>query len=210
MKKIYIIYATIPENIYNRQLKYTLPSTNKDYQWKNGKMYGLYAWTDSKKILNEFFEIRNSGIYTVSKKSCLSDEEYKIFKDNYSMLKLSLNRFYYTSEMNDDECIDIVTTKNEYVISTEYGIETLNEFAFKPSEEISYLLFNKEIIKALDTVGYVDAYNDLYGTDDQAGFTSYQNSFGLTTFGYKKSLPKIENQMNILLFIFGYMFYGGD
>ena len=209
MKKIYYIYAIIPENIYDKKVRYIIPNQH-DYKLKHNAMYGLYAWSTSKKIVKEFFEVRNKSVYTLIKKDIYDKEDYKLIKEKYGDLELDYRKFYYNNDSPDEEeSITIVSTKNEYVQSTEYISENLYEFGPKADIAIHYSIFKDKIIKALDLLGYTTDYDIEYGNDSDADYASYNLSFGLTKYGNRNVTGNV-NQMNILLFLFRYLFYGNE
>ena len=209
MKKIYYIYAIIPEQIYYSKIRYIIPNQH-DYRLKHNSMYGLYAWTTSKKITKEFFEVRNKSIYTLIKGDMIDKEDYKRMKEKYGELELDYRKYYYDGNTPiEEDSITIVSTKNEYIQSTEYVAENLYEFGPKSDINIHYSIFKDKIIKALDLLGYTTDYDIEYGEDSDADCASYNLSFGLTKYG-NKDITKNVNQMNILLFLFRFLFYGNE
>ena len=209
MKKIFYIYASIPESIYNKKVKYLISNTH-DFRWKHEKMYGLYAWTTSKKIVKEFFEIRKNDIFTMIKSDDYDDSELERLEDRYSDLKLECRRYYFDAKEDEKNSILIVSTKNEYVNSTMNSEEYLYEFGPKPSEEFPYHIFKKKIIKALDTLGYTSKYDIEYGTEAEAESAQWNlTGFNLTKYGQNYKIH-FDNQMNILLYLYRYFFYGNE
>lgn len=202
MRKIYFIYVAIPEEIFNK-VKYMLGNTER-YRWKRNKMFGLYGWTTSKSIVKEFFEIRNKDIYTLVKKD-IDDEEYQRIKDDLNILKLD-RRTYNLNDIQHKK-IDIVSTKNEYVCVTIDSEQYIWEFGPPIDKDLPYNIFNDKICNALDILGYSKGYELRYGDEDILDQTSYDMSFGLTPMG-NKDLIHYDNEMNILLYLFKYFFYG--
>lgn len=204
MKKIYFIYAAIPEKVFNT-VKYMLHNADT-YRWKSGKMFGLYAWTTSKAIATEFFEIRNKNVYTLIKKD-IDEDEYKHIKDQFNVLKLDHRRYYFTHEREKENSIEIVSTKNEFVCTTMDAEEYLFEFGPPINESIPYQIFNDKVMYALDLLGYTKNYDLKYADETQVDFTNNQLSYGLTVLGTTDKI-RYDNEMNILLFLFRYFFYG--
>ena len=198
MNKIYYIYAMIPEYIYNQKIKYLLSSSQYDFRWKHGKMYGLYAWTTSKKMMKEFFEVRDNKIYNVIKNDMYDKEELDRLKSNYPDLELGYRRYYYDDCENEEDSILITSTKNEHINSTEFPEEYLYEFGPKASDEFVYYIFKDKIIKALDILGYTTSYDIEYGTEAENDAAQYNLSFNLTKYGNKHKI-KFTNQMNRFL-----------
>lgn len=209
MKKIFYIYTSIPEPIYNKKVKYLISNIH-DFRWKHGKMYGLYAWTTSKKMIKEFFEIRKNDIYTVIKADVYDDKELERLKDKYSDLKLDYRRYYFDGKEEEKDSLLIVSTKNEYVNSTMNSEEYLYEFGPKPSEEFTYYIFKKKIIKALDTLGYTSKYDIEFGNEAESESAQWNlTGFNLTKYGQSYKIH-FDNQMNNLLFLYRYFFYGNE
>lgn len=204
MRKVYFIYAIIPENIFNT-VKYMLGNADK-YRWKHDKMFGLYAWTTSKSIAKEFFEVRNKNIYTLIKRE-VDDDEYERIKYDFNVLKLDRRVYYLDRDHKNDKSVEIVSTKNEYVCTTMEYEEYLWEFGPPISEDVPYNMFNDKVLQALDTIGYTKGYDLNYGVDDSRDTVEYNLSFGLTPLGNKEKLT-YDNQMGILLYLFRYFFHG--
>lgn len=204
MKKVYFIYVSIPERIFNK-VKYMLGNT-EGYRWKRDKMFGLYAWTTNKAIASEFFEVRNKDIYTLVKKE-IDEDELKHIKDMYYTLKLDHRIYYLDKSESIDKSVEIVSTKNEYVCVTEEAEEYMWEFGPQISENVPYEIFNDKVLNALDTVGYCKGYDLRFAKDEQMESTSYNLSFGLTPLGNRDSF-RYDNKMNVLIYLFNYFFYG--
>lgn len=204
MKRVYFIYVAIPENIFNT-VKYMLGTTDK-YRWKHDKMFGLYAWSSSKSIVKEFFEVRDKDIYTLVKKD-VDDEELNHLKNDFNLLKLDRRIYYLDGDMKLDKSVEIVSTKNEFVCATIEAQEYLWEFGPPIMEEVHYNIFNDKILKALDTIGYTKNYELIYGVDGDRDTAEYNLSFGLTPLGNRDKFV-YDNQMGILLYLFKYFFYG--
>ena len=64
MKKVYLIYLILDADRFNARINLMLPAS-KSFTYKNGKMFGLYAWTNKKSILSEFMEIRNMKVFKI-------------------------------------------------------------------------------------------------------------------------------------------------
>jgi len=204
MKKIYFIYVSIPENIFNK-VKYMLGNTER-YRWKHDKMFGLYAWTTSKSIANEFFEVRDKDIYTLVKKD-VDDEEFRHIKDDLNILKLDRRVYYLDKTEHKDRSVEIVSTKNEYVCVTSDSEEYIWEFGPPIDESVPYIIFSDKVMDALDTLGYSKGYDLRYGEDMQNDYANYNASYGLTPLG-KRDKILYDNQMNILIYLFNFFFYG--
>lgn len=204
MKRVYFIYVAIPEVTFNT-IKYMLGNTEQ-YRWKHDKMFGLYAWTSSKSIAKEFFEVRNKDIYTLIKKD-VDEDELNHLKSDYNLLKLERRIYYLNGDNILDKSVEIVSTKNEYVCVTSDSEEYMWEFGPQIEEDTPYRIFNDKIIEALDTIGYNNGYDLRYGTDAEIDAANYNASFGLTPLGKRQKIV-YDNQMNILLYLFKFFFYG--
>lgn len=206
MKRIYFIYVSIPELIFNKA-KFIIAKTER-FRSKKGKTFGLYAWTTDKNILGEFLEVRNNEIYSITKKE-IEKDEFKTVKSEYPSQELKRYKYYLDDSEDDKKSIDIVSTKFEYINSTVDGQENIYEFGPNVYEDAPYQIFNDEIIEALDFLGYTDKYDLTYGDGDRIDQVSYNNSFGLTALEKNKRI-KFDNQMNILLYLYRFFFYGND
>lgn len=204
MKKVYFIYVSIPEKIFNKT-KYLLGNI-EGYRWKRDKMFGLYAWSTNKEIVSEFFEVRNKDIYTLVKKD-VDDDELDLIKDRFNNLKLDHRVYYLDKSEKLDKSVEIVSTKNEFVSSTIDSEENLWEFGPPIEQDVPYTMFNDKVLSALDLLGYCKGYELRYADGDQRDFAEYNLGFGLTPLG-NKDKASYDNQMNILIYLFSYFFYG--
>ena len=204
---IYMIYTGIEEDVYNEEIKYLLPQTPM-YRWKDNKLYGLYAWTTKKKLLNEFMEVRsNGGIYTVKEQEETEELLYAM-NDRYTLLKLNYYKFQSVPDEKGNKTISIVTTKNEYVITTEDGMQFIySDFTEYINSIADYRMCNDSIMDALGRVGYNEWYDSIFGVDDPdiISLIDWNRSFGTTTF-YR--IMDLANEYDILIYLFRYMFTG--
>lgn len=208
MRKIYFIYVTIPEKVFNTKVKYLI-SNSHNYRWKNGNMYGLYAWSTKKKLIKEFLEIRNNSIYTVINKE-IDEDYYKEVKSTYGTSELKLLEYKHLDSNKNLNTIEVVSTKDELRCSTIDHQEYLEEFGPSVYSDLPITLFNDKLYVALDTIGYVSDYYSLYGTDEEADYYAYNKSFGLTCTGKSTKIFSDADTVNILLYLFHYLFYGKE
>lgn len=205
--KIYFVYAEITESEFNRRIKYLVNNNNHEFRWKHNKAYGLYAWTTSKKLLNEFLEYRNNDIYTVVKKELLDDYELEKVSKTYSDSKIKISKFYCDYEKSDKgNYVELPVTDNEHYNVSVCGEENMEEFGPK-IPDIDYHMFNKKVQEALDTIGYTTDYDVSFSNDDDIAFADNQKSYGLTVMGRKYPYKK-RNEFNTLLYLFHFMFFG--
>ena len=78
--KLYLIYAIIPSNVFSTRIKYLIDNV-KDFKTQGNDRVGLYAWTTSKKILEEFLEGRDHDIYKVIKKEFMDDDAQEMLEE---------------------------------------------------------------------------------------------------------------------------------
>ena len=206
MSKIYFIYASISEDVFNKRIKYFIDSRIiHKFRWKHGKLYGMYAWTTDKKKVKDFLETRNGSIYTVIKKDVEDkDEELKRLRREYGEQELN----YYSFRHDDPEEMIILTTKNEYTISTDNIEEYLYEFGgFNDYLKYDYRVFNEEIQLALDILNYNTQYDTNIGKTESIEYARYNSSFRVTPLG-RTMTDFTYNEANVLLYFFEYMFIG--
>lgn len=212
--KIYFIYAKIPMTVYDTRIKFIISNVH-DYRCKDNHMFGLYAWTRKKKLCEEFLELRDCPeLYTVIKRDDIREDQYKVIKDRYFQLELKPYRYFYDTkvreeeEENADRFMEVVSTQNEYNISTNEFSEYINEFGpHMDSNYPDYRIFNSEVIKALDIIGYTTDF-DIINTEDarkENAINLFQQ--GKTVYGRDLYLTG-ENELSNLLFLFRYMFFG--
>ena len=119
MKTVYFIYVSIPQKIFDSKIKFLLSNT-EDFRFKRNTMYGLYAWSTKKKIVKEFFELREPKIYTLVEKEIDSEEYFEHFKSKYSNLELKI-REYDRKDGANLKTTEIVTTKNKLMMKIIIG-----------------------------------------------------------------------------------------
>lgn len=205
MKTVYLIYVHIPRSIYDHCFKYMI-SNGLEYQCINDYMVGLYAWTTKKKIIKEFKETRAKKVFEIIEKEYEDDYDdiIKNLKGNYFNLQLKFRPYIKVKENGRDEIL-IASTLDEYIASVEDSAEWLNEKENEFVLSVPIYLFNDEVYNALDILGLVDI-NYVRGTnDDMVDYTNFQRSFGITTEGHK-IIDKTEDQVNVLLYLFSYLF----
>lgn len=204
MKKVYLVYAKIKEDDFLSRMRYLLYNkyafkkndTNDDYM-------GLYAWSTDKTIIDEFLSIRNNDIYIIKTKK-MDYEEYDEFRRNYSTEKMKIYMYELLSIENKSTEIQIASTKNEYDTITMDGEE--NMFQWSPEFKTDYIIFNDEIIDALDIVAYTTVHDMNWSIyEDRADYASNMVSYGLTVNSHKY-IPFYNNTAMMLMYIFKPMF----
>lgn len=205
MKQIYYIYASIPSNIFDTKIKFFL-SHASDFRFKKNSMFGLYAWTTKKKYVKEFFDIRTKKPYIMINED-VDDSHVDEMKERYSSMELKKYKYKHIKEDGTETEVEILSTKDEYVCSVMDAEENLNEFGPEVCFDIPPAMFKRKIYEALDLLGYVSDYVFKYGNEQEIEWAGYNESFGLTPTGKQLKL-KIEDNVNVLLYLFHYLFYG--
>ena len=213
--KIYFIYASIPQRIFDNRLKFLIPMKST-FVHKNGNMVGIYAWTNKKKLLKEFLEVRENSIYTVMKEE-IDDDDFNNFRRENIEMMLERKEFFITG-LNRTvgfstgngvklKCIECIVTRFEYVNATEDGNACIHEYLIQ-NLCVDWTFFNEDIVYALDVLGYTTIFdNFLTSSDTRRDACNYSSSFELTPNGYPITL-NIMCELFVLLYTFSYMFYG--
>lgn len=205
MKTVYLIYASIPELIFNK-VKYLMGTSGNYFKWKNHNMYGLYAWSDDIKLVKEFTDLRYQEIYNIVKKK-FEPDEFKRFKKAHKLDKLGLYKF----KINNNEKIDIVCTNNEHYVSTEEYESYMPEFGTIVYKEVPFSIFNDKIINALDILGYVANYTRTYSDDEEydaiISCIDHNESYGLTYFGNKIAID-FHNEVGNFVLLYKFFLIG--
>lgn len=208
MKKAYLIQAFIPSTIYDDRLKF-LFSKAHDFRAEGDKMIGIYAWTDKKEIVNEFIDGRTQDIYKVMKVDFCDKEEYEEFQRDYKELKLNYYKYKlsppFSRDSNASE-LEIVSTFNEYIQTTEYGQENMYEFGLADIPDINYRIFKPDIIDALDVINYTSEYDKNSGNEEDADNLDFQLSYGCSSLGHSLKFD-VSNEVNVLLHLYKFMFH---
>ena len=207
--ELYLIYADIDCKVYDKEIKYILP--NEPVFQKDGQvMKGLYAWTTKKKLLKEFKDDRkDANIYLYLKKE-VDEDELENFLDKYDMLQLK--RYGYnkgTDENGKDRFINITSTKNEFIITTEFGAENMQEDIDEIFDHLLELrAVNDDVCKACCVLGIMRYWKAIYGEIDEIDYLNYQESFGLNPTAAAISHKDLTVEFNTLTYLFQYMFTG--
>ena len=234
--KIYKIYLSVPEIIYNKRLKWLVnKETFEGYHFKKEKnlVCGLYAWSTKKKDVEEFKSTRYMEAFKINK-SYIDKCAFKDFKKKYESLELEKRYYFYASfknpnsysynEYDTSEDTDpyatkeeigntVMTTKQEWVESTSHLRENMNEF-YTSNIGVDYKIFKKDIQEALDVLGYTTMF-DIHSdstpeTDEYIGRSIKAEANyhnGKTVFG-NKLIKYDANEYVGLLYLFSYLFFG--
>ena len=213
MSKIYVFYAKIPIKLFNSKIKYVLSNTSSSssYKVKGDDVFILYGWTKKSDIAKEFKELRPDDVFTL--KIFDSDDIEDI--DRFSLTKeAKLDvRKYIKYEKDVIDRISIVSTLDEYKASKSEFREIFEDFYVSDliSDAIPPYLFKSEIWTALQYLRYTSYYYGFYGTDDEQSAAGYNQSFGLSAEGTIRPVIFDEyDQVEALLYLFKYFFYGKD
>lgn len=173
--KIYKLYLTVPEYIFNTRLKYLIDSVDKvNYKIKGNDVVILYAWTPKKKLVKKFLEERCQSVFTVKTQDIDYDEDYDDFLSNNSTSKLyeenvaliqgydSYERESGVNIIDTDNFVKMIVTKFEVDNFSTYRSENMNEFGPKINADIDYDLFNDDIKSALNVLGYTTLYDSSF------------------------------------------------
>lgn len=205
MKEIYYIYAYIPSNIFDNTIKFFL-SHPQEFRFKKESMFGLYAWTAKKKFVKEFFEIRSKKPYIMINET-VDESQIVEMKMRYSSLELKRYKYKHIDENGEEREVGILSTKDEYVCSVMDAEENIYEFGPSAYRDIPATMFKSKIFDALDILGYVSSYALKYGNEEERDWANYNEGFNLTPDGRHVRL-KVEDNVNVLLYLFHYLFYG--
>lgn len=200
--KLYFIYVSIPRNIYEAKIKYLL-SKQYDFRAKHDVMYGMYAISNDKTMVEDFFAVRGYGQYNLIERKC-DKELYRELKDAKS--DMFLKRVVY--EDGEGKPMEIIVTKNEKTIIEYDADQYLAEFGPAARAVIDYYTFNKKFIKALDILGYTTAYDIFHSGDPKRiDVASFQSSYGRSPVGNKLDNDRYTN-ISKLVYLFDYLFMG--
>ena len=89
--KVYLIYITLPKNIFNTRFKYIMDGVNNvNYKFTNDKVIVLYAWTTKKKLVKRFLEERCSRIFKIKEKE-YDEDDFNDFEYTSHTLELNIS-----------------------------------------------------------------------------------------------------------------------
>lgn len=165
-------------------------------------VYGMYAITNSKDILDEFMKYRNPELYKIIEKD-IKKNTYKHICKEYDKYILKSTSYIY-NENNKDIMIG---DDNIYVLSNEHE-RAMCADAMGPLYEIifdlelpPYEIFNDSIARSLDILMYT--YHQMYSIESSGlhELIDHNLSYGLSPV-YGISIGGYEiNEINVLLSI---------
>ena len=227
MKLVYIIYASIPNRLWEAKLKYLINESSyvlsgKEYNYDGNNRTFLYAWTTKEKYLNAFKYFRENALKNIYKIEAAEMDklEYSQFVERYENERLR----YIEIPTNDNEMFGtndftkILCTLNEANYTIYEGHVYLYEY-FSDIIEVDYSIFNNKYINALDCLSYCDEfnilrYNNALSYDESELYSSryemseYNHSFNLTGFGNHKMIDLYANRLAIFVNLFYEMIEG--
>lgn len=210
MKTVYCIYLKMDVNIYNEKLKFLI-SNPEDFNWKNGSMIGLYAWTTKKSYFKEFFELRAKEHF-VHVEYEVTDEEserfFKYLKDKKEDQQLQLYLYNtYKKEKKEYEKVAVLSTLNEYTSSVSERSEYMNSFSLIEKEpNFDYMIFKNSIISALDLLLYTREYDINFGAFTRRTKAQLAEDNGTSIYGreIRRAYP---DELSVLLFLYKELFH---
>lgn len=226
--KIYVLYITVPEDVFQKRLKYLINSCvdNLNYKLKDDNVVSLYAWTPKKKILKRFLEERCRDVFTIKEKEFDTDDEYYEFMNTNEDAKLRLvdigivpacdgyERDFNKTPVDGNHFVQMVVTKFE---STNFGLyksENMNEFGPRAYADMDYCIFNDELIAALKTLGYVTLYDSSYSqyfTNSDDRLRKYEEAMDVVNLLDMESdyiTPLIMTEYVAFIYLYSYTFIG--
>lgn len=180
--RIYKLYLRVKQEEYDSFFHLIIPNWYYyDFYEKDNRFIGLYAWTDSKEILYQFFEFRKLKRFWIDK--------VKMSKKEFETFRVEQKEFQLVEEEIYDETFILPIHERETICNT--GSEMLAEYIQRYGYD--YEFFQEKFIESLDSMGYT-TYFDLYVGGDPDFVTleciqermetsDYNLSFGLTTNG---------------------------
>lgn len=198
---IYKIYIVLPKEIYNKLVP-NFPELNEH----RFVCSGLYAWTDSKKVVKEFFRLRNKEYFKVEKEYVDDDYLDDVNKNNeYLNKKRLLYIDYGIGQINKN--ISILSTIEESDICEDFALNI-----FYSLNMCDYMLFKESYITALDFISYTTQYdmncltdNDVNDSDEydrRIETASDLMSYDMTVVCGKKCIDFTSNIFSAFLFLF--------
>ena len=228
MKLVYIIYASIPNRLWEAKLKYIINESSyvlsgKEYNYDGNNRTFIYAWTTKEKYLNAFKYFRENALKNIYKieKVEMDKIEYGQFVERYKNERLR----YIEIPTNDNEMYGtndftkILCTLNEADYTIDEGHVYLYDY-FSDIIKVDYSIFDKKYINALDCLAYCDEFNilryhicssssyydELY--TERYEMSEYNHSFNLTGFGNHKMIDLYANRFAIFVNLFYEMIEG--
>lgn len=135
----------------------------------------LYAYTDTKEYKDQFISERNMDKFICKKKLLTMDEVHKITY-NYNELFLVRKKLRTKNEEGKLYELEMTITKLEYTCIMTEGyyllLSSIYAYAWTPPN-----IFNKEIQKSLEIIGYKYCFDEINGSSESLKFMSARPQF---------------------------------
>lgn len=214
MKKIYMVYLNISDELYKKVEGLNFVYNHFDYYKEDDKWRGLYAWTTKKDRLHDFMEIHNKE-YFIVRTVKENDDNYDEFRPQLADAKnsiMKIGNFMYLSKERGQ--IPLATTKFEKYVSCQEDIDDVATIMFKGLLDLSHIpfpyTFKNPIYESLCKIGYEIFYMDYvfepdedeYGTEVRERFY-YNLSFNQSLNNGIEVKEPTKDQVNLLVLLFG-------
>ena len=196
--KVYVCYYAIDQYTWNKTSlvfifddKYLGPLTYENVMASLPMQdrVGVFGFTDDKESFDIFRLIHNKKylyFYTVK----MSKKEFKDMKKN--------NLQYYIKFHTIDNNKKIPITKREYeIIDMDF-----QEYCYERVQDLSIIdprIFSEKAQDILEKQGYVSTWVELYGSEEELDFQSYQLSFGCGNLSLMEKLRECTYVSRILI-----------
>lgn len=199
--KLYFIYLDIM--IY-QELPLFIPNDKEFFEFKDNKVYKLYALTEDKKKCLEFIRTRASDKFIVKKKKIPKegiDSKFKVFTLDYMEYNMESLEVYILS-----------TEIEKRVSSRDWHNEIFKDVNFKVKDIKTLELFKDKYLKALaelqlmDNIIIVNNSWEHFNYDSVPESIIYEASTFLNRYNIYLSLEMYPNTLNIFIHFFSKTF----
>jgi len=215
---IYKVYISVPAKIVTFDFKMLLPDEGSylEYDKNTDRFYGLYGWTNDKKIMSDFKNWRCECKYYRYTREEVSSDDYKMYKENFKLWRIKYRKLIVNQDSEKYKIVPL-TLHEKSIMDDDATIYTFILDSGKYFV-VDYYPLNDEITDALDILNYTSEYDGYLGGDPSA-FTDgereertelafYNRGYNLTVFN-NKYFDLFENKLGIFMIIYKELLYGG-
>jgi hypothetical protein len=208
----------VPDKIVTFDFKMLLPDEGSylEYDKNTDRFYGLYGWTNDKKIMSDFKNWRCECKYYRYTREEVSSDDYKMYKENFKLWRIKYRKLMVNQDSEKYEIVPL-TFYEKSIINDD---ATIYSFILDSGKYfvVDYYPLNDEITEALDILNYTSEYDEYLGgdpsafsdseRDERAELASYNRGFNLTIFN-NKYFDLFSNKLGIFMIIYKELLYGG-
>lgn len=190
--KVHMAFCVVPDKFYKDTMYSSTDSRLAQWDANIEKWKILFGFSTDKHLMDDFCMI-HQGL--LRKKIELDEEEYKRFRVEMS---IALVQLFPLDHIGKKDAIYLPLTKMEVTYSMTYAEEEYFT-EYQGLAEVDPNIFNEAFQFALGCIDYMDAWYNVYATDEDRELYDYNSSFSGSRREYE------FNTLGMLMMIYKYI-----